>query len=82
MITGAQIRHARELLGWAPSRLAQRAKLHSAIVQRAERVPGGPPITAYQEALIRHALQDAGIEFTNDAEKGVKLKAAKAQKAT
>jgi hypothetical protein len=45
-------------------------------------VPGVPPITAYQEALIRHALQDAGIEFTNDAEKGVKLKAAKAQKAT
>ena len=66
MITGAQIRQARELLGWAPSRLAQRAKLHSAIVQRAESVPGSPPITAYQEALIRNALQDAGVEFTND----------------
>ena len=27
MITGAQIGQARELLEWAPSRLAQRAKL-------------------------------------------------------
>jgi hypothetical protein len=76
VITGAQIRHARELLGWAPSRLAQRAKLHSAIVQRAESVPGVPPITAYQEALIRNALQDAGVEFTNGDEPGVKLNTA------
>jgi hypothetical protein len=36
MITGAQIGQARELLGWPPSRLAQRAKVHSAIVRRAE----------------------------------------------
>jgi len=50
----------------------QRAKLHSAIVQRAESVLGLPPITAYQEALIRNALQDAGVEFTNHGEKGVK----------
>ena len=80
MITGAQIRAARELLGWAPSRLAQRAKLHSSIVQRAESVLGSPPITAYQEALIRNALQDAGVEFTNGDEPGVKLTAPKERK--
>ncbi len=56
-------------------------KLHSAIVQRAESVLGLPPITAYQEALIRNALQDAGVEFTNGDEPGVKLKAPKERKA-
>jgi ribosome-binding protein aMBF1 (putative translation factor) len=40
MITGA-----RKLLGWRSSRLAQRAKVHSAIVRRAESVDGQPPIT-------------------------------------
>jgi hypothetical protein len=42
VITGAQIRQARELLGWPPTRLAQRAKVHSAIVRRAESVEGEP----------------------------------------
>jgi ribosome-binding protein aMBF1 (putative translation factor) len=74
MITGQQIKAARELLGWAPSRLAQRAKLHSAIVQRAESVAGEPPITLYQQALIRNALERFGVEFTNGNEPGVKLR--------
>ena len=64
MITGAQVRHGRELLGWAPTRLAQRAKVHSAIVKRAESVDGEPPITVYQEALIRNTLERFGVEFT------------------
>ena len=71
MITGAQIRAARKLLGWEPFQLAQRARLHSAIVQRAESIGGEPPITAYQKALIRNALQDAGVEFTNGDPPGV-----------
>jgi len=62
-----QIRVARKLLGWEPFQLAQRAKLHSAVVvQRAE--SGAPPITKYQEALIRSALEAAGVEFTNGNE--------------
>src|SRR5215208_6815758 len=35
MTTGAQIKAARLLLGWGPSKLAQRAKLPSAIIHRA-----------------------------------------------
>jgi ribosome-binding protein aMBF1 (putative translation factor) len=73
MITGQQIKAARELLGWAPSRLAQRAKLHSAIIQRAESVDGEPPITVYQQALIRNTLERFGVEFTN-GDTGVRLK--------
>ena len=75
VITGAQIRQARKLLGWEPFKLAQRAKVHTLIVQRAESVAGEPPITRYQEALIRNALQAGGVEFTNGDEPGVKLKA-------
>jgi hypothetical protein len=65
MITGNQIRQARKLLGWPSSRLAQRAKVHSAIVRRAESVDGEPPITVYQAALIRDALGRFGIEQAN-----------------
>ena len=61
MLTGAQIRQARELLGWPPTRLAQRAKVHSAIVRRAESVEGEPPVTVYQAALIRDALERFGV---------------------
>jgi hypothetical protein len=77
MITGAQIRRARELVGWKLSKLARRAKVHSAIIHRAESVDGAPTITVHQEALIRNALPDAGIEFTNGDESGVKLRKTK-----
>ena len=46
-----------------------------AILRRAEGVEGEPPLTGYQHALIRNALQVAGIEFTNDDGPGVQLKA-------
>jgi ribosome-binding protein aMBF1 (putative translation factor) len=65
VITGAQIWQARKLLGWEPHKLARRAKVHSLIVKRAESVASEPPITAYQAALIKQALVNAGLEFTN-----------------
>jgi ribosome-binding protein aMBF1 (putative translation factor) len=74
MITGAQIRQARQLLGWSHFQLSQHAKLHPAIVERAERATGAMPITAYQLALLREALESAGVEFTNGDAPGVKLK--------
>jgi hypothetical protein len=74
VITGAQIRQARKLLGWEPFQLAQRARLHPSIVQRAESVDVEPPITTYQEALIRNALQYGGVEFTNGDPPGVRLR--------
>ena len=47
--------------------------MHSAVIRRAEATDGEPAITVYQEALIRHTLQDAGVEFTSD--RGVVLNA-------
>ena len=78
MITGAQIKAARELLGWTRFMLSQRANLHVAIIERAEEIaPGAPPITAYQRALLRSALEAAGVEFTNGQEPGVRLRSTK-----
>lgn len=71
---GRSIREARKLLGWSPLKLAGRAKIHSAILRRAEGVEGEPPLTGYQHALICNALQVAGVEFTNDDGPGVQLK--------
>jgi hypothetical protein len=74
MITGAQIRRARELLEWTPWKLARFSRVPSAVIQRAEAVDGEPTITVYQEALIRNALQDAGVEFTKGECPGVNLR--------
>jgi hypothetical protein len=75
VITGEQIRRARELLGWTRFKLSSRAALHPAIVERAEKAVGALPVTAYQQALLRNALEAAGVEFTNGEAPGVKLKA-------
>jgi hypothetical protein len=49
-------------------------------VRRAESVDGKSPVTVYQTALIRDALERFGVEFTNGNEPGVKLTATKAHK--
>jgi transcriptional regulator with XRE-family HTH domain len=72
VITGEQIRRARELLGWTRFKLSSRASLHPAIVERAEEAL---PVTAYQQALLRNALEAAGVEFTDGEAPGVKLRA-------
>jgi hypothetical protein len=81
---GAGSDHRRADQGGAEAgRIGSPSSLHNAlsstaIVQRAR--SGAPPVTKYQEALIRTALEAAGFEFTNGDEPGVKLKAAKARK--
>jgi transcriptional regulator with XRE-family HTH domain len=75
VITGAQIRQARKLVGWSVADLGRRAKLAASIVQRAECVDGEPPITEGHAAAIRYALGRAGVEFTNGDHPAVKLSA-------
>jgi len=75
MITGARIREARLLLGLEASALAKRAKLPSSVISRAESIDGEPTITIAQARAIQHALEKAGVEFTNGSQPGVSLKA-------
>ncbi|KAB1069939.1 helix-turn-helix domain-containing protein [Methylobacterium planeticum] len=72
MITGAQIIAARELLGWALSDLARKAKLRPSVVLRAETSPGEPVITITQMDALLRTLKAAGIEFTA-GDPGVRL---------
>ena len=74
MITGAQIREARELLQWTPWYLAQVARVRLSAIQRAEACEGEPTITSEVQEAIQRALEAAGIEFTNGGELGVRLK--------
>ena len=73
MITGAQIREARALLGWQQRRLAERAKLRAETIARAESADGEPPITIAQATAVQKAIEAAGVEFTNGDTPGVGL---------
>jgi transcriptional regulator with XRE-family HTH domain len=76
-ITPAQASVARKLLGWSRARLSARAAVSEGTIQNLEdgRRPANRKIVA-----IQRALEAAGIEFTDDGEPGVTLKAkAKAQ---
>ena len=63
MITGAQIRGARGMLGISADELATSAKLGVATIRRAEKHNDAPPITAANLAAIQAALEAAGVEF-------------------
>ena len=71
MITGAQIREGRRLVGLGPRELARRAKLSVAVVERAESVDGEPMITTVQAHALQRALEAAGVEFLNGDRPGV-----------
>ena len=66
MITGAQIRAGRKLLGWSPVDLGKRARIGAATIIRAEASDGEAPITIVHENAIRRALSAAGVEFIEE----------------
>ena len=73
VITGSQIRAARNLLGWDRKLLARAYKLRPETLARAESVDGEPPITVAHARAIRSTLEQAGIEFRTGASAGVVL---------
>jgi len=68
MVTGAQIRAARGLLGWSAVTLADRAKVSYSTVQRAENVEGIPRMRASNLFAIQRALEEGGIIFFDEGE--------------
>jgi transcriptional regulator with XRE-family HTH domain len=71
MITGRQVKAAREMLGWSLARLASMAAVSDETIRKLESSrhrPGGDTIVS-----IQHALEAAGVEFT-EFEPGVRLK--------
>ena len=74
MISGAQVRAARALLGWTAKDLAQRASVGVSTVQRIENAQGIPNVHASNLASIQSTLEAAGIEFTNGDAPGIRLR--------
>jgi DNA-binding transcriptional regulator YiaG len=71
MISGAQIRAARALLGWTLAELATRSRLSFATVQRAESAPGIPTTQAINLFAIQQALEAGGVVFLDPGESRV-----------
>jgi len=74
MITGSQIRAARELLGWRQAELAKRARIQAHSVESAESSLGQSFVPGQDMQAMRAVLEAAGVEFTNGDEPGVKLR--------
>ena len=72
MVSGAQIRAARALLGWTARDLARRAIVSVSTVNLIEGA-GFASATREQLAAVQTALQAAGIEFLSGDAPGVRL---------
>jgi transcriptional regulator with XRE-family HTH domain len=72
VITPAQCLEARKLLKWSRDRLAPRCELSLDTLRRFE--TGAKELRPDDLASLQHALEVAGVEFTNGRETGVRLK--------
>ncbi|WP_292502906.1 helix-turn-helix transcriptional regulator [Mesorhizobium sp.] len=70
MITGAQIRAARALLGWTTQRLADASGVHYATLSRAEQSDGIPNMRAQTLASVQMTLEKAGCQFMDGTYSG------------
>jgi transcriptional regulator with XRE-family HTH domain len=78
IITGAQIRAARSLIGITAEELAERARLGVATIRRAELIDGPTNLTEANAATLRAAIDAAGVTLIDPDQAGgpgVRLKA-------
>jgi transcriptional regulator with XRE-family HTH domain len=75
LLTAEQLRAARALLRWDQPTVAERAGISVETIKRLERMDGILLSTRVGtlESIVR-VFRDAGVEFTNGEEPGVKLK--------
>jgi transcriptional regulator with XRE-family HTH domain len=76
VITVAQLRAARALLGWSQTELAKSSGVAIATIKRMEGARGLPKTAVENVWKIQQALQDAGVIFIdeNDEGPGVRLR--------
>ena len=80
LITGMQIRIARQGLGWSRTKLAKRANLGAATIARMERQSGVPSSSALKVNSVKIVLEEYGIEFRNEKDvSGVFIPSGKTQ---
>ena len=74
-ITGAQAKAARELIKWSQSKLAAETGVSLASIVKFE--AGGQRPSMLDLSVVQRMLSDAGVEFTNGGQPGVRMRAAK-----
>ena len=68
MLTGVQIRMARNALRWSVRELADKSAISTSTITRAEADDGIPNTTRANLTALRSALEAAGIEFIGSPE--------------
>ena len=71
MLTGRQLRAARNLLGLQPSKLAERMRVPTRLVKIAESIDDECNVTISRAVRIRAYLESQGIEFPLDGSEPV-----------
>jgi transcriptional regulator with XRE-family HTH domain len=71
-ITAAQLKAARQLLGWSQTQLAAEARVSPTTVSHYE--SGRHRASLGIVSAIQRALEAAGVEFTNGGRPGVRLR--------
>ena len=76
MLTSAQMRAARALLRWSDEDLARQSAVGVTTIRRAELTEQKTSMTAANDAAVRRALENAGVEFIdeNGGGPGVRLR--------
>ena len=76
MVSGAQIRAARGLLGWSSQELAKRSGVGWSTIKRFEDAQAVPRSRAGTLERVQQSLEEQGIEFLGDPVQspGVRLK--------
>jgi transcriptional regulator with XRE-family HTH domain len=76
MLTGVQIRMARNALRWSVRELADNSDVSTSTITRAETGDGIPTITRANLIALKSALEAAGIEFigTPDDGPGIRMR--------
>ena len=65
-LTSAQIRAARALIRWSAEDLANHCAVSVTTIRRAELMPSATALTRVNDAVIRQALEKAGVEFIDE----------------
>jgi transcriptional regulator with XRE-family HTH domain len=77
-MTSAQMRAARAMLDWSQTKLAAASGVSVETIKRLERMDGAIESTKVGTLeAIKRALNNAGIDFTNGDEPGLKMRAKK-----
>ena len=77
-LTSFQIKAARALIGWTADDLSRRSAVSLRTIRRAELAERDTSMTSANDLAVRHALEDAGVEFIdeNGGGPGVRLRKA------